>query len=137
MSKERPLEYCAECGHPTGRAGWMDDSLYTDDDKGPFCKNCFPLAEKACAELQWANSLVRNRPGLNDLVEQLCTLTRNWKSYEYIPPSQREECWSIGEAINALGGRAAMVSAYYIAKSRNPAVHVIQAYWGGIGDWHW
>ena len=34
------LEYCVECGQPTGRAGRHDDSLYVDDD-GPYCAECF------------------------------------------------------------------------------------------------
>lgn len=36
------LEYCCECNNPTGRAGRGEDSLYTEDDKGPFCQDCFP-----------------------------------------------------------------------------------------------
>jgi len=37
----RPLEYCIECGNPTGRAGILEDSLYTDA-MGPYCEGCFP-----------------------------------------------------------------------------------------------
>ena len=35
------LEYCCECGEPTGNAGRGDDSLYTDDGEGPFCQDCW------------------------------------------------------------------------------------------------
>ena len=35
------LEYCCECEQPTGRAGRSEDSLYRNDDSGPFCENCF------------------------------------------------------------------------------------------------
>jgi len=34
------LEYCCECGEPTGGAGRGEDSLYIDD-KGPFCSECY------------------------------------------------------------------------------------------------
>ena len=39
-----PLEYCCKCGAATGRAGRADDSLYTDDDDGPFCEDCYEAA---------------------------------------------------------------------------------------------
>ena len=35
------LEYCCECDGVTGRAGRHDDSLYADDDNGPYCDECF------------------------------------------------------------------------------------------------
>ena len=35
------LEYCCECDQPTGRAGRADDSLFTEDDEGPFCGACW------------------------------------------------------------------------------------------------
>ena len=35
------LEYCCECGEPTGNAGKGEDSNYTEDDEGPFCWDCF------------------------------------------------------------------------------------------------
>ena len=38
----RTLEYCCDCGQPTGRAGRGEDSLYTENDEGPFCWECFP-----------------------------------------------------------------------------------------------
>ena len=38
------LEYCCACDYPTGRAGRLDDSLYTDDDDGPFCVECYEEA---------------------------------------------------------------------------------------------
>lgn len=34
-------ELCVSCGEPTGRAGKGEDSLYADDDEGPFCENCY------------------------------------------------------------------------------------------------
>ena len=39
------LEYCCACDRPTGNAGKGEDSNYTDDDKGPFCWECFPGKE--------------------------------------------------------------------------------------------
>ncbi len=35
------LEYCFVCGEPTGRAGKGDDSLYDEDDEGPYCPGCW------------------------------------------------------------------------------------------------
>ncbi len=35
------LEYCCECDQPTGCAGRGDDSLFTEDDQGPFCWECW------------------------------------------------------------------------------------------------
>lgn len=74
---------------------------------------------------------------MNELVEQLCDLTKRWNDFEDVPVSQRKECRKIGVALNAEGGMNAMRKAYYEAKGRNPSVHVIQAYWDGIGDWVW
>lgn len=34
------LECCCECGEPTGRAGRGEDSIYNEDDEGPFCESC-------------------------------------------------------------------------------------------------
>ena len=39
------LEHCCDCGQPTGRAGKGEDSLYTENDDGPFCWECFPDKE--------------------------------------------------------------------------------------------
>jgi len=39
------LEYCCECDQPTGNAGRGEDSNYTDDDEGPYCNECFAVAE--------------------------------------------------------------------------------------------
>lgn len=36
----RPIEYCDECGEPTGKAGIGEDSLYTNA-AGPFCEECW------------------------------------------------------------------------------------------------
>lgn len=38
------LEYCCECGEPTGRAGRGEGSLYVDD-AGSFCEICHKEAE--------------------------------------------------------------------------------------------
>lgn len=38
------LEYCCECGEPTGNAGRGDGSLYDGDGNGPFCVSCFDEA---------------------------------------------------------------------------------------------
>lgn len=35
------LERCCDCDEPTGRAGRADDSLYTDEGKGPYCPACW------------------------------------------------------------------------------------------------
>ena len=39
-------EHCIECDALTGRAGECEDSLYTEDGKGPFCEDCFAEAER-------------------------------------------------------------------------------------------
>ena len=71
------------------------------------------------------------------LFDQLVALTRNWNDYEDIPVSQQRECTAIGKKLHAEGGEKLMRAAYYHAKAANPEVHVIQAYWDGIGDWRW
>lgn len=71
------------------------------------------------------------------LFTQLRELTSRWNDYEDIPRSQQRECQRIGEALNLLGGTKLMREAYYYAKGHNNSVHVIQAYWDGIGDWRW
>lgn len=40
------LEYCFACGEPTGRAGKGEDSLYDDNDEGPYCWECWERAGK-------------------------------------------------------------------------------------------
>ena len=40
------IEYCCECDEPTGKAGKGEDSLYTDDDNGPFCSECYDELEE-------------------------------------------------------------------------------------------
>ena len=72
-----------------------------------------------------------------ELFARLRALTRNWNDFEDIPRSQQLECTAIGKELNDLGGTALMREAYYDAKASNPHVHVIQAYWDGIGDWRW
>lgn len=34
-------ERCTLCDETTGRAGKGEDSLYTEDDRGPFCEKCW------------------------------------------------------------------------------------------------
>lgn len=34
-------EVCFICSAATGRAGKGDDSLYDDDDEGPYCEDCW------------------------------------------------------------------------------------------------
>lgn len=71
------------------------------------------------------------------LIEQLCDLTKRWNNYDLIPEGQKSECRRIGRELNAIGGIGLMRDAYYAARGANPWVHVIQAYWDGIGDWVW
>ena len=40
------LEYCIDCGDPTGRAGKQDDSLYFESDDGPYCHPCFSCIQE-------------------------------------------------------------------------------------------
>lgn len=39
-------EHCCECGDATGRAGRGEDSLYRDDDTGPYCEACYHADEE-------------------------------------------------------------------------------------------
>jgi hypothetical protein len=41
------LEYCCECGQPTGNAGKGDGSHYTENDEGPFCWECWQQLEES------------------------------------------------------------------------------------------
>lgn len=70
-------------------------------------------------------------------VEALIELTKNWNDHDLVPKSQKAACREIGKQLNDIGGMDAMRDAYYEAKSRNSSVHVIQAYWDGIGNWRW
>lgn len=73
----------------------------------------------------------------NALINQLIDLTKRWNSYEDVPKSQQAECRKIGQQLHATGGEALMRAAYYSARDYNRDVHVIQAYWDGIGNWRW
>lgn len=33
-------EHCFICENETGRAGRAEDSIYDDDDNGPYCEEC-------------------------------------------------------------------------------------------------
>ncbi len=35
-------EICVDCGNETGNAGKGDGSLYTQNDSGPYCWDCYP-----------------------------------------------------------------------------------------------
>jgi hypothetical protein len=72
-----------------------------------------------------------------DLFAELRRVTAMWNGYDDIPKSQQGLCRAIGLRLHALGGEDLMREAYYDAKAANPDVHVIQAYWDGIGDWRW
>lgn len=74
---------------------------------------------------------------LGDLTDELVNLTQYWNDHEDIPRSQQKICRQIGEKLHAAGGFRYMTDAYYNAKARNRHVHVIQAYWDGVGDWRW
>ena len=41
------LEYCIDCGGLTDRAGKHDDSLYFEDDDGPYCHPCYSSKREA------------------------------------------------------------------------------------------
>lgn len=71
------------------------------------------------------------------LFKELHQVTAAWNKYEDIPKSQEMLCRRIGERLHWLGGEALMREAYYDAKTKNSDVHMIQAYWDGIGDWRW
>jgi hypothetical protein len=34
-------EHCFICGTETGRAGKSEDSIYDEDDAGPYCEDCY------------------------------------------------------------------------------------------------
>jgi hypothetical protein len=38
-------EHCFVCSEETGRAGAAEDSLYGDDDSGPYCVECWRASE--------------------------------------------------------------------------------------------
>jgi len=38
-------EHCFLCESETGRAGRRDDSLYGEDDTGPYCEECWAARE--------------------------------------------------------------------------------------------
>ena len=73
----------------------------------------------------------------DELFAQLADCTRAWNRNDLVPKSQQLRCRQIGRDLNEIGGMALMQEAYYEAKAENPDVHVIQAYWDGIGDWIW
>ncbi len=37
-------QLCCQCDQPTGRC--EDDSLYLDDDTGPFCEECWAMEDE-------------------------------------------------------------------------------------------
>ena len=38
-TEKKLIQLCEFCDEPTGKC--KEDSLYTDDDRGPLCENCF------------------------------------------------------------------------------------------------
>ena len=74
---------------------------------------------------------------IDEIIEQLCELTKRWTEHEDIPKSQQYECRMLGGELHKIGGESLMREAFYIAKGRNRAASVIQCYWDGIGDWRW
>lgn len=38
-------ELCFQCGDETGRAGASDDSIYSNDGRGPWCLSCYNAAD--------------------------------------------------------------------------------------------
>ena len=36
-------ERCCMCDEPTGKAGRGEDSLYTEDGRGPYCPGCWDV----------------------------------------------------------------------------------------------
>lgn len=73
----------------------------------------------------------------SELFARLHKCSRGWNQEDLVPDHQKRECRRIGEALNGIGGMDLMQEAYYHAKGENPNVHVIQAFWDGIGDWRW
>ncbi len=59
MNEQRPLEYCFNCGSPTGKAGQGDGSLYCECDAGPFCDDCWEIHHRGNALLIDRDALVR------------------------------------------------------------------------------
>ena len=45
-NKMSELELCISCDELTGRAGKGEDSLYREDDTGPFCEDCFDTLQQ-------------------------------------------------------------------------------------------
>ena len=41
IMKKKQIEICFLCDEPTGGAGRLDDSLYNEEGKGPFCPKCW------------------------------------------------------------------------------------------------
>lgn len=37
------LEYCSKCDQLTGKAGYGEDSNYTNNGDGPYCDECWDL----------------------------------------------------------------------------------------------
>ena len=73
----------------------------------------------------------------NLLLSELRKCTAMWNRYEDIPLSQQARTRELGELLYMAGREELMREAYYDAKRANPAAHMIQAYWDGIGDWRW
>jgi len=83
------LEYCCQCAEATGRAGAVEDSLYTETG-GPFCEGCFPPYK--LVQLEQDAALTQPRP-----IENL-----NVKDFEELKISAAQAwaiCNSVAEAL--------------------------------------
>lgn len=49
------VERCWICDELTGRAGRLDDSIFDDDDNGPYCEECWIEESAKAAELEEGN----------------------------------------------------------------------------------
>lgn len=69
MSREN-REFCCQCEGWTGRAGRADDSLYTDNDWGPYCEDCWEdAAYWRCLTDEKVTEIERLRAALEALVK--------------------------------------------------------------------
>lgn len=78
-----------------------------------------------------------NEQELQNLTARLCRMVEPWTTDGLHSTTTKAICRRIGMQINEIGGKPAMITAYYDAKAVNRCASVIQAYWDGIGDWQW
>jgi len=81
MTEAQDLEYCTECGSPTGKAGRGEDSLYCDDcDLGPFCEDCYDKHQSPHTQTQ--------AKFLREFAEAL-----GWECVRTLPGATVRELW--------------------------------------------